>query len=121
MRLETIYLHPPKGTGFSRLTVEVPETAEEMRIGLSGRWSLYRDQGMLFRFHGIDPVIWMKNTHIPLDISFADENGRILAIVPGVPESLARIRGPGGSRYVLETNAGVLRSLGISVGSHIRV
>ena len=87
-----------------RLKLYIPESIEEMQIGLSGRDHVPHGVGMLFIFQrGMDPAIWMKNTYVPLSIAFLDENGRALAVKEGVPHSTTTVKGPAGSRYVLET------------------
>ncbi len=117
MHIETVYLFPPNNRSIlRRLSVEVPETIKEMETGLSGRRNLESNYGMLFHFKGYRPVIWMKNTLIPLDIAFLDSEGRVLRIDLGVPMSLERHIGPSGTKYALETRAGVLASLGVVPG-----
>jgi hypothetical protein len=65
--------------------------------------------------------MWMHNTHIPLDMLFADHHGRILTIVHGArPELEQPIAPTMPVRYVLEVPAGFVQWTGVRVGSTIR-
>lgn len=111
-------IHKPQGRQI-RLDLYIPQTREEMEIGLSGRATLPSNLGMLFRFPaGVTPSIWMKNTYVPLDIAFLDEQGRILDVQAGIPQSLASVKGVLGSRFVLETPR---RAQLVSVGDRLSV
>lgn len=55
--------------------VEIADTDQKRTLGLSGRTSLAKDQGMLFIFpkEGIYPF-WMKDMLIPLDFIWINNN-----------------------------------------------
>jgi uncharacterized membrane protein (UPF0127 family) len=101
--------------------VEIAATPEERGRGLMFRRTLPDDQGMLFDFGEPRPVaMWMRNTFIPLDMLFIDQNGRIEKIVPNtVPHSEEVIRSDGPVVAVLELRGGVAAELGIEPGDRI--
>lgn len=75
-------------------TVSVAQTEEEKEKGLMGVETLPEDQGMLFDYTD-DPQtelsFWMKDTTIPLDIIFINNQGLVTAIAQGDPESEEQI------------------------------
>jgi uncharacterized membrane protein (UPF0127 family) len=92
-------------------TVEVAATTQQLRQGLQKRPRLDPDHGMLFLFpSGHNAQFWMKDTLIPLDILWMDQNLRVTYMEKSVPpcrrDPCPRY-GPGTtSHYVLEINAG---------------
>ncbi len=110
------------GAGVHAIEVEVARTAEERRVGLMHRAELAPDRGMLFDFGATRQVtMWMKNTLIPLDMFFADEEGRIVTIAARTtPLSEKRISSGEPVRYVLEMIGGSAERLGIAVGDRLR-
>jgi uncharacterized membrane protein (UPF0127 family) len=102
---------------------EIADTPSEQAEGLMYRVDMPQDEGMLFVF---DPPrttsFWMKNTLIPLDMIFIDENCVVTnveeAIVEtGVPDSqLIRYHSDGTVKYVLEINQGLAAANGIDAG-----
>jgi len=79
--------------------------------------------GMLFDFgHTGEQNMWMKNTFIPLDMVFLNENKKVLGFVENttpLKEKLVGIGQP--SRYVLETNSGWVKDNEIKVGDPIHI
>ena len=60
---------------------------------------------------------WMKNTYIPLDIVFLDENGEIVGIhLNAKPESEESIESPAPAQYVIELDAGQASALALREG-----
>jgi uncharacterized membrane protein (UPF0127 family) len=104
-----------------RFTVELAETQEKQALGLMFRDSMPDDHGMLFLF----PVegmrsFWMKNTKIPLDIFYFDEDLRLVSVSENTPPCRSpRCPGypsTGPAKYVLELNAGKAAELAVQPG-----
>ena len=96
--------------------VEVAKTPDQHAKGLSERDSLPENAGMLFVFDKPDQYqFWMKNTKIPLDIIWINQDKKIVDFYqnaqpePAVPDSQLRRYGPSTSAlYVLELAAGTV-------------
>ena len=93
--------------GEKSYSVEVAKTEEEKEKGLQGRTELGDFEGMLFDFS--DEVgevsMWMKDTLIPLDIVFIDDDEEVVYVGEGVPNSTSQITVQDVA-YVLEVNSG---------------
>lgn len=100
-------------------SVELAVDDSQRMLGLMHRKAMPADHGMLFDFGESRLVtMWMKNTVLPLDMLFIDEDGVTQHVRENaVPYSEDLISSGGDVRYVLELNAGTLRRLGIGVGS----
>ncbi|HVF69876.1 MAG TPA: DUF192 domain-containing protein [Xanthomonadales bacterium] len=93
--------------------VEVVNTPDKQQLGLSGRNSLPKNQGMLFVFDKTDyHTFWMKNMKFPIDIIFI-KDGKIVSIAknaqPPKPGegNLPLYKSGGAINKVLEINAGL--------------
>lgn len=93
--------------GGKKYLVEVAITQEEKETGLQGRTKLGDSEGMLFDFSNEVGSIsmWMKDTLIPLDIVFIDDDEEVVHVAEGVPNSTSRITVQD-IAYVLEVNSG---------------
>lgn len=102
--------------------VELAQTLGQREQGLMERKSLPLNTGMLFLFDNTEiQHMWMKNTFIPLDMFFADKNGRIVTIIHNTePQSRKIISSYVPARYVLELRAGTAARLVIKVGDRFR-
>lgn len=101
--------------------VEIAATPAQRSRGLMFREHLADDRGMLFDFQAPQPVtMWMRNTLIPLDMLFVEEDGRIHRIVAETqPLSDRTIPSGGPVRAVLELAGGRAAELGIEPGDRI--
>ncbi|MBT3181008.1 MAG: DUF192 domain-containing protein [Deltaproteobacteria bacterium] len=99
-------------------SVEIAESDVERAKGLMNRESLPINNGMWFIFPAMgDEQFWMKNTLIPLDIIFIDDNMKVVHIAENAkPESTELIGSPSSFQYVLEINGGLSEVKGIEVG-----
>lgn len=110
-----------------RYTVEVAADDASRARGLMFRDSMPRDHGMFFIHDREAPqAYWMKNTRIPLDILYFDNDLRLVSQQRDVPPCSAGNRCPpypsaGPARYVLELNAGEAARLGVQDGAELTV
>jgi len=108
-----------------RFTVELAETREKQTLGLMFRDELPDDHGMLFLF----PVeamrsFWMKNTRIPLDILYFDDELRLINVQTARPcrtPNCPVYPSTAPARYVLELNAGQAEALGVRPGDRLEL
>lgn len=100
--------------------IEIADTEERRARGLMFRTDLPEDRGMLFVFEQTRPVgFWMKNTPLPLDLVFIDEEGTVIDILPGEPFSTASIAPDAPSRFVLELHQGTSDRVGLEPGTRL--
>lgn len=107
--------------GERSFTIEVADEPSERSAGLMFREQMADDHGMLFVFERQQEVgFWMRNTPMPLDLIFIDQDGRIRAIDEGEPQSEAVISPGEPVRFVLELKAGIAAREGIEDGDLVR-
>ena len=101
--------------------VELALSPAQRSQGLMFREDLEEDRGMLFDFgQPQQATMWMRNTYVPLDMLFIDEDGRITQIAADVqPLSDAVIASRQPVRAVLELRGGVSAKLGIKPGDQV--
>lgn len=101
--------------------IDVVNTFEERQLGLMHREYLDENKGMLFVFEKEDKYyFWMKNTLIPLDIIWLDNNKKIIFInkdTPPCKTEMCPSYGPNQTtKYVIEINAGLTEKYDIKEG-----
>jgi len=104
--------------GAVRVASELARAPKDTERGLMYRTAMEEDRGMLFDL-GERKVqhFWMRNTCIPLDMIFLDDDGFVVGILEGVPVLNEADRSvPCPSAYVLEVNAGWARRHGVRAG-----
>jgi len=107
-----------------RFSVELATVPKEQALGLMFRDSMADDHGMLFIFpSAATRSFWMKNTRIPLDIFFFDENRRLVSVTrdakPCRTPQCPSYPSAGPARYVLELNAGKAAELDVKPGDEL--
>ncbi|MGY0799696.1 DUF192 domain-containing protein [Lysobacter sp. A286] len=113
--------------GDARYAVEIADDDEERARGLMFRDHMPDDRGMLFIHERQSPqAYWMKNTRIPLDILYFDDDRRLVSQQRDVPPCSAGNACPpypsdAPARYVLELNAGQAARLGLQNGAELRL
>lgn len=103
-------------------TVENAQTNAELEQGLMFRESLAPNAGMIFDLSKAEnAVMWMKNTKIPLDMIFIDQDGTIAWIYENAePESTNLIISPLPATAVLEVNGGDVQKHNIKIGDIVK-
>ncbi len=92
-------------------SVEIANSPDEIERGLMYRKELCQKCGMLFVMPNNNyQYFWMKNTKIPLDIIFIDQNYKVVNIAENTtPFSTDNVASEGLAKYVLEVNAGLAK------------
>jgi uncharacterized membrane protein (UPF0127 family) len=108
--------------GRETFTLEVAATDRARQIGLMHRRSMPQDRGMIFVFPRADDLgFWMKNTHIPLDIVYLDENGRVVSVKRMKPLDETRVESDAPAKYAIELNEGAAGRAGVKVGDMLTI
>jgi uncharacterized membrane protein (UPF0127 family) len=112
--------------GGHRYSIEIADDDAERARGLMFRDDMAADHGMLFIHDSEAPQsYWMKNTRIPLDILYFDDNRRLVSQQRDVPPCSLGDQCPpypsdAPARYVLELNAGQAAQLKLETGAELR-
>jgi len=119
MEILDVYLINPVGQPL-KIQSEIADTPAKQRVGLMHRETLDSDKGMLFIFgRSFRLSFWMKNTLIPLDILFFDENMQLdstKTMHPCQIQTCPYTRSDGPAKYALEVVSGFVVHHGIGPG-----
>jgi uncharacterized protein len=114
---KNLLIFDKSGNEIAKYVVAVANNKEKVSYGLMNLPKLDNEKGMLFLFKK-DAIInmWMKNTMIPLDMIFIN-NDKIVSIYSGAkPYDLSVISSVFEVDKVLEVNAGQVNRNGIKTG-----
>ena len=112
--------------GNQRYAIEIADDDAERARGLMFRDALPTSHGMLFIHDAEEPqAYWMKNTKIPLDILYFDDERKLVAQQRDVPpcslgDGCPSYPSDAPARYVLELNAGEAARLQLKDGAELR-
>lgn len=103
-----------------KFTIEIASTPRQLTQGLSNRKELCQNCGMLFIFPTSQILqFWMKDTLIPLDMIFIDQNNKIINIVTAQVGDLSIKNSVAPALYCLELNADRATELNLKPGDII--
>ncbi len=102
------------------IEVEIADTPEKQRLGLSGREELEQGKGMLFVYPFEDErSFWMKDMNFSIDIIWIDKDFKITHIESSMsPETFPKSFSAR-AQYVLELPAEDTERRGFQVGSQL--
>lgn len=104
----------------AKLTLEIADTPAALARGLMQRSKLPDNSGMLFKFPRIiQASFWGKDTYIPLDIAFINNNKTITSIKSITPMSTRAVYSDGDCIMAIEANAGFFEKHNIKPGHRI--
>ncbi|HOY68646.1 MAG TPA: DUF192 domain-containing protein [Candidatus Ozemobacteraceae bacterium] len=111
------------------IRVMLVKTDEQRAYGLMFRKELACDEGMLFCYDAPFPMtFWMKNTILPLDLVFFDENLRLNGIIRGMKPGigiadalLPRYSAERPAQYALEVASGAADAWGLRPGDRLEI
>lgn len=94
--------------------LEIADTPQDLQNGLMWRKNLPENTAMLFHFADKNYVsFWSKNTYIPLDLVFLDDEGKVLGQEELIPMSTKIVSSQFPCRYAVEANRGSLSSINL--------
>ena len=119
-RLEPVVVETAEGR--FTFTAEIADTPELRQRGLMYRHRVPRDRAMLFDWGRVEPVsMWMRNTHVSLDMIFIAADGRVVRIAEATePLSEKTISSGVPVAAVLEVVAGTSKRIGLKPGDVVR-
>lgn len=108
-------------TIISKLDIEIADTEYDVQTGLMYRNSMAENQGMLFVFPSMrERFFYMKNTRIPLDLIYLDNNKLIVSFQENAnPLDESSLPSEVPAQYVLEVNAGLAEKWLLEIGDRM--
>lgn len=103
------------------IDIEIADDEYSTQTGLMYRTKLETNHGMLFIFPDVQMrSFYMKNTKIPLDIIYIDEDKTIVSFQKNAqPMDETSLPSDAPAKYVLEINAGLSDAWQLAVGDKI--
>ena len=103
------------------INIEIADDDYQTETGLMYRYSMEDNQGMLFVFPDSQyRYFYMRNTEIPLDIIYINENKTVINIHKNAkPKDETSLPSEGPAKYVLEINAGLSTQWDLEKGDKI--
>jgi len=108
---------PPART-LDGITLIPTRNRNDLALGLQYVTKMPENVGILFRDLGQVNSFHSRNCLFTIEMTALDKDGKILQMVDTLPEN-DRVKIPEGTRYVIETNANVMRRKGFKVGNRI--
>jgi uncharacterized membrane protein (UPF0127 family) len=108
------------------LETEVADTPEKLLFGLAFRETLPPNSGMLYIFESTGPHrITTKEYRFPVDVMWIDESHHIVHMMENVPPCQREPcpwygEWPEPVRYVIQTEAGFIKQIGITAGMELK-
>ena len=102
---------------------KINRSKEDITKGFMYRTQPLEDKEAMLFDMGVEKnhSMWMKNTHLSLDILFLDRNFKVVGFVENAaPRSLERLSIGKKSRYVVETKAGYVKKHQLKQGDTIK-
>ncbi len=118
---ELQFLSAATGKTLAAIDIEIADDEMSQKQGLMWRRSMEDNQGMLFIMAAQEEqAFWMRNTYIPLDIIYVNDQMEIVRIRANTkPQSLSQITSDAPALYVVEVNAGFAEKQNIKQGDKI--
>ena len=107
------------------INLEIADTKEKRKLGLMYRKHLNLNEGIIFDYKGFyDVKIWMKNTQIPLDIIFLQNDEIVHIKEKALPCLSHKINCPtfGSEKpvnFIIEVNAGIIKDYDLKIGDKL--
>ena len=107
------------------INLEIADTKEKRKLGLMYRKYLKTDEGIIFDYKKMSYVkLWMKNTQIPLDIIFLQNNEIVHIKEKALPCSNYKFNCPtfGSEKpvnFIIEVNSGIIKDYDLNVGDEL--